>query len=102
MFWMALYMLNINSSVIFKVLAIVCPTTSMAQTMAGLVQVIFFVFSGYLQPWAVIPQGVCYPHALPQRVALWRILALMCTSGIAGLSMSTKISMCAIHSCDQR
>ena len=57
LFWMALYLLNLNSSVIFKVLAIICPTISMAQTMAGLVQVFFFLFSGYLQPWSVLPPG---------------------------------------------
>ena len=57
LFWMALYFLNLNSSVIFKVLAVICPTISMAQTMAGLVQVSFFLFSGYLQPWSVLPPG---------------------------------------------
>eukprot|EP00667_Euglena_gracilis_P000419 EG_transcript_419 len=56
-FWMALYLLNLTSSIIFKVLAILCSTVSVAQAWAGLVQVIFFVFSGFLQPWPQMPSA---------------------------------------------
>ena len=58
-FWFAMYLLNLNSSVMFKLMAIVTSTTSVGQTMAGLIQVVFFLFSGYLRPWSVMPQGLC-------------------------------------------
>eukprot|EP00667_Euglena_gracilis_P000327 EG_transcript_329 len=56
-FWMALYLLNLCSSVIFKVLAIICSTTEISQTLAGMVQIVFFLFSGYLQRWQTTPAG---------------------------------------------
>jgi ABC-type multidrug transport system ATPase subunit/ABC-type multidrug transport system permease subunit len=56
-FWMAVYLLNITSTIVFKILAIVCESVGIAQTWAGLIQVIFFIFSGFLQPWVTIPAG---------------------------------------------
>eukprot|EP00668_Euglena_longa_P017134 GGOE01021480.1.p1 GENE.GGOE01021480.1~~GGOE01021480.1.p1 ORF type:complete len:1431 (+),score=498.26 GGOE01021480.1:443-4294(+) len=69
-FWITLYLLNIISSVMFKVLAILCSTVSVAQAWAGLVQVVFFVFSGFLQPWPQLPSAWRWgPYISPQSYA---------------------------------
>ena len=46
MFWFGCYLLNVASTFVYKIVAIICPTLNIAQTLAGLLQVLGMELSG--------------------------------------------------------
>eukprot|EP00668_Euglena_longa_P005025 GGOE01005897.1.p1 GENE.GGOE01005897.1~~GGOE01005897.1.p1 ORF type:complete len:1434 (+),score=386.07 GGOE01005897.1:581-4303(+) len=75
-FWMAVYLLSLISSIIFKILATICSSVSIAQIWAGFIQIIFFVYSGFLQPWNSMPSGWVWAMYISPQSYTFMILML--------------------------
>jgi ABC-type multidrug transport system ATPase subunit/ABC-type multidrug transport system permease subunit len=67
LFWLAAYLLNITSSVVFRMCAMKPTSMGPAAALASMVQVFFFLFSGYLIPFGDLPSAWKWaPYLSPQ------------------------------------
>eukprot|EP00906_Rhabdomonas_costata_P011305 RCo016041 len=94
-FWFGLYLLNVTASVMFKGMVVLFPTLPMAQTIVGLLESFFFVFSGYLIPWDSLPAAWWWAQWVsPQSYAYAAVLADQFSGVVVPCTQSTTTSAC--------